>query len=61
MMLAKCAWLMKTAIASTIGISEDIISIKGKTNEGFGGIGAGEAIAAWAVCAVGRIYATPER
>ena len=51
---------MKKAIATTIGISEDIISIKGKTNEGFGGIGAGEAIAAWAVCEVGRIYATPE-
>jgi 2-C-methyl-D-erythritol 2,4-cyclodiphosphate synthase len=52
---------MKTAIAATIGISEDVISIKGKTNEGFGGIGAGEAIAAWAVCEIGRIYATPER
>jgi 2-C-methyl-D-erythritol 2,4-cyclodiphosphate synthase len=52
---------MKTAIATTIGISEDVISIKGKTNEGFGGIGAGEAIAAWAVCEIGRIYATPER
>ena len=51
---------MKTAIASTIGISEDVISIKGKTNEGFGGIGSGEAIAAWAVCEIGRIYATPE-
>ena len=52
---------MKAAIASTLGISEDIISIKGKTNEGFGGIGAGEAIAAWAICEIGRIYATPER
>ena len=52
---------MKAAIAAALGISEDIISIKGKTNEGFGSIGAGEAIAAWAVCTIGRIYATPER
>jgi len=52
---------MKTAIASALGISEDFVSIKGKTNEGIGEIGAGEAIAAWAVCEVDRIYATPER
>ena len=52
---------MKAAIAAALGISEDIISIKGKTNEGFGSIGTGEAIAAWAICEVGRIYATPER
>jgi 2-C-methyl-D-erythritol 2,4-cyclodiphosphate synthase len=51
---------MKTAIATAINISEDAISIKGKTNEGFGGIGAGQAIAAWAICEIGRIYATPE-
>jgi 2-C-methyl-D-erythritol 2,4-cyclodiphosphate synthase len=52
---------MKTAIATALGISEDVISIKGKTNEGFGGIGAGQAIAAWAICEIGRIYASPER
>ncbi|MBE0432334.1 2-C-methyl-D-erythritol 2,4-cyclodiphosphate synthase [candidate division WOR-3 bacterium] len=52
---------MKTAIANTIGISESVISIKGKTNEGLGDIGAGKAIAAWAICEIGRIYATPER
>lgn len=51
---------MKATIATALGISEDIISIKGKTNEGFGGIGAGEAIAAWAICEIGRIYASPE-
>jgi 2-C-methyl-D-erythritol 2,4-cyclodiphosphate synthase len=51
---------MKKAIAGAIGISEDAISIKGKTNEGFGGIGSGQAIAAWAICEIGRIYATPE-
>jgi 2-C-methyl-D-erythritol 2,4-cyclodiphosphate synthase len=51
---------MKKAIAGAIGISEDAISIKGKTNEGFGGIGSGQAIAAWAICEIGRIYDTPE-
>lgn len=52
---------MKTTIAHTIGIAEGAISIKGKTNEGLGEIGAGNAIAAWAICEIGRIYATPER
>lgn len=52
---------MKAAIAGALGISEDVVSIKGKTNEGIGEIGAGEAIAAWAVCEVDRIYVTPER
>ena len=52
---------MKTAIAHTIGISSDAISIKGKTNEGLGDIGAEKAIAAWAICEIGRIYVTPER
>ena len=51
---------MKAAIATTLGISEDVISIKGKTNEGFGGVGAGQAIAAWAICEIGRIYASAE-
>ncbi|UCG29938.1 MAG: 2-C-methyl-D-erythritol 2,4-cyclodiphosphate synthase [candidate division WOR-3 bacterium] len=52
---------MKTAIANTLAISSDAISIKGKTNEGIGEIGEGKAIAAWAICQIGRIYATPER
>jgi hypothetical protein len=52
---------MKKVIANTIGISEHAISIKGKTNEGLGEIGSGQAIAAWAVCELGRIYATPQR
>lgn len=52
---------MKTTIANAINISSDAISIKGKTNEGMGEIGEGKAIAAWAVCQIGRIYATPER
>ncbi|UCF70048.1 MAG: 2-C-methyl-D-erythritol 2,4-cyclodiphosphate synthase [candidate division WOR-3 bacterium] len=52
---------MKNAISTTIGISSDAISIKGKTNEGLGDIGTGRAIAAWAICEIGRIYVTPER
>ena len=52
---------MKNAIATTLGISETALSIKGRTNEGLGEIGAGEAIAAWAICAIDRIYVTPER
>ena len=52
---------MKAAIANAIGISEDTISIKSKTNEGLGDIGASKAIAAWAICEIGRIYATSER
>jgi 2-C-methyl-D-erythritol 2,4-cyclodiphosphate synthase len=52
---------MKNAISNTMGISNDAISIKGKTNEGLGEIGAGKAIAAWAICEIGRIYVTPER
>ncbi len=52
---------MKAAIANTLEITVDAISIKGKTNEGLGEIGEGKAIAAWAICAIGRIYVTPER
>lgn len=51
---------MKAAISNAIGISEDTISIKNKTNEGLGDIGSGRAIAAWAICEIGRIYATSE-
>jgi 2-C-methyl-D-erythritol 2,4-cyclodiphosphate synthase len=51
---------MKKIMARILKISEDTISIKGKTNEGMGDIGEGNAIAAWAICEVARIYATPE-
>lgn len=36
---------MRTKLASTLGMHFDSISIKGKTNEGMGWIGAGEGIA----------------
>ncbi|UCG92923.1 MAG: 2-C-methyl-D-erythritol 2,4-cyclodiphosphate synthase [candidate division WOR-3 bacterium] len=52
---------MRENIANALHIPAEIISIKGKTNEGLGDIGRGNAIAAWAVCEVGRIYAPPER
>ncbi len=51
---------MKKNIAIILKISEDSISIKGKTNEGLGAIGEGKAIAAWAICEIGRIYAASE-
>jgi 2-C-methyl-D-erythritol 2,4-cyclodiphosphate synthase len=51
--------MMKKTIAHILKISEDTISIKAKTNEGFGEIGQVQAIAAWAVCEVTRIYDTP--
>jgi 2-C-methyl-D-erythritol 2,4-cyclodiphosphate synthase len=52
---------MKKNIANILKIPEDAISIKGKTNEGLGIIGGGNAIAAWVICEITRIYATPER
>ena len=51
--------VMRKNIAQVLKISEDSISIKAKTNEGIGEIGKAEAIAAWAVCEVTRIYDTP--
>jgi 2-C-methyl-D-erythritol 2,4-cyclodiphosphate synthase len=49
---------MQRNMALILKIAEDAISIKGKTNEGIGAIGEGKAIAAWAICQIGRIYAT---
>jgi len=40
---------MRTAMAGTLGIAVDRVSIKGKTNEGVDAIGRGEAIAAHAI------------
>lgn len=39
---------MKEALCSVLEIGREDIGIKAKTNEGIGGIGRGEAIAAWA-------------
>lgn len=41
-------------IASVLGIKEDCVSIKAKTNEGLGQIGAGEAIASYAIASLSK-------
>jgi 2-C-methyl-D-erythritol 2,4-cyclodiphosphate synthase len=51
---------MKKNIASTLEIFDELISIKGKTNEGLGDIGVGKAIAAIAICEITGIHVTPE-
>lgn len=52
---------MKKNIATILKISENSISIKGKTNEGMGEIGEGKAIAVWAICEIESIYASSQR
>lgn len=52
---------IKEKIAAVLSISTQVISIKGKTNEGMGAIGEGNAIATFAICEIGRLYDTPER
>lgn len=47
--------LMKERIAAVLGTDSDCISIKAKTNEGIGGEGKEEAIAAYAVALVGPV------
>ena len=47
---------MKRAIASLLGIDFTAVNVKAKTNEGFGEIGAGDAIAATAIALLKRKY-----
>jgi 2-C-methyl-D-erythritol 2,4-cyclodiphosphate synthase len=42
------------ALAGTLGVEPDRVGVKGKTNEGLGEVGAGEAIAAHAVVLLAR-------
>lgn len=51
---------MQKTIAHILQIPESSVSIKGKTNEGIGPIGEGKAIAAWAVCELTTLYASPK-
>ena len=45
---------MRANLASAMGLAADRVSVKGKTNEGIGSIGAGESIAVHAVALVTR-------
>lgn len=40
---------MRSNVADAVGVAIDAVSIKGKTNEGVGAIGRGEALAVHAV------------
>lgn len=46
---------MRARLAGALGIADAAVSVKGKTNEGMGWIGAGEGIAVHAVALVERI------
>jgi len=43
---------MRRGIAQALGVDQGIVSVKGKTNEGLGPVGSGDAIAAMAVALV---------
>ena len=53
--MAPHADAMRGNIARALGITPDRVSIKGKTNEGVGSIGAGESIAVHAVALIARV------
>jgi 2-C-methyl-D-erythritol 2,4-cyclodiphosphate synthase len=46
---------MRARLAGAIGIAANLVSVKGKTNEGMGWIGRGEGIAALSVVLVDRV------
>ena len=50
--LAKYVDRIRGRIAELAGAEVDAVGVKAKTNEGFGYIGEGEAVAAWAVVAL---------
>jgi len=53
--LAPHAETMRANVARAIGIAPDRVSVKGKTNEGVGSVGAGESIAVHAVALIARV------
>jgi len=52
--LAKYVDMMRARIAAVVGAEAAAVAVKAKTNEGFGYIGEGEAIAAWAAVTLER-------
>jgi 2-C-methyl-D-erythritol 2,4-cyclodiphosphate synthase len=46
---------MRARLAAVLGIAPEQVSVKGKSNEGLGWIGAGEGLAAFAVALIDRI------
>jgi 2-C-methyl-D-erythritol 2,4-cyclodiphosphate synthase len=46
---------MRARLADVLGVDQDSVSIKGKTNEGMGWIGRGEGIAAIAVVSIAAV------
>src|SRR5262249_34861701 len=50
--IAPCIDAMRATLAEVLGVSIDRVSVKGKTNEGVGEIGLGEAIAVHAIALV---------
>lgn len=53
--LAKHVDRIRARIAEILGVSVGAVAVKGKTNEGFGYIGEGEGLAAWAAVLIERI------
>ena len=51
---------MRAALAHTLGVATEAVSIKGKTNEGMGWIGRGEGLACMAVATVRGLAAQRE-
>jgi 2-C-methyl-D-erythritol 2,4-cyclodiphosphate synthase len=45
---------MRASLARTLGMAEDSVSVKAKSNDGVGALGAGEAIAALAAALIAR-------
>jgi 2-C-methyl-D-erythritol 2,4-cyclodiphosphate synthase len=52
-MIGPHASMMEHRLAEALGVDADEVSVKGKTNEGMGWIGAGEGLAVHAVALIG--------
>jgi 2-C-methyl-D-erythritol 2,4-cyclodiphosphate synthase len=53
--IAPLAGQMKKKLCPVLGVGETGLGIKGKTNEGLGPVGEGQAIACWAVALIQKI------